>query len=248
MDMIRIFQAFAIFLTVLAGVPAHAQSDPAPTPQQPTAPLNPAEPPKPVPDPMEEPSADASNAIEFILQPRPVAYIESNALWDDNFDTMKASIAQVQAEIERLKLKTAGDPLGVYLDTDDNGFRFQLMIPIEAPPPSSITPSPPVKFGTSPVGRSMRFESKGAFDEVDSLYEAISAYLDERQLTMRTPYIEEYQTPLGSSSDPQFRMRIYVILDETKPPPPGADGGQPLQLPGDPAQAPPGAAPSAPIQ
>jgi effector-binding domain-containing protein len=230
--MIRIFQAFAVFLAVLVAGTVAAQNTSGVAPQAPATPVDPAAPPVAPLDPMEEPSADASNAIEFILQPRPVAYLESNALWDDNFDTMKGAIATVQAEISRLNLKANGEPLGVYLETDDEGFRFQLMIPVEAPPVASLTPKPPVKFGTAPAGRSLRFESKGAFDEVDSLYEAISGYLDERQLTMRTPYIEEYQVPLGSSTDAGFKMRIYVILDETKPPPPGADGGQPLIVPG----------------
>jgi effector-binding domain-containing protein len=170
------------------------------------------------PDPMEEPSADASNAQELQLVARPALFIESNALWDDNFVTMRESFNRLTRELGTLGLKQAGPPLAVYLDTDDAGFKFKAMLPVEAAP-NRPPLDPTIKLGETPSGKALRFAHVGAFDELDSLYEAITGYLDEKQLTMRTPYLEEYLSPLIDPEDKAFKINIYVILDESKPPP-----------------------------
>jgi effector-binding domain-containing protein len=217
-------------LTILGGslvlVPlAGSAQDAAPVPDKP-APGQVV----PAPDPMDEPSADASNAEELTLTPRPVIYLESNALWDDNFATMTESFDALKKQLETLSLSAGGSPLALYLDTDDAGFKFQAMLPLAGPAPATPPTEARMKFGMSPAGKAIRFAHQGAFDDLDSLYEAITGYLDEKQLTMKTPYIEEYLSPLTSSADPMFKLNIYVLLDETKPPPPEETPEPPLPI------------------
>jgi effector-binding domain-containing protein len=164
---------------------------------------------------METPSADASGAEDMMLAPRDALYLETSALWDDNFDTLRDSFRALADEAKALGLETTGHPLAVYLDTTDDGFKFQAMLPLAMSPDATKTPSQArFKFGKTPEGRALRFPSVGAFDEIDSLYEAIAGYLDEKALTMRTPYIEEYLSGLTNSTDPETRMNIYVLLDD----------------------------------
>jgi effector-binding domain-containing protein len=175
----------------------------------------------PPPDPMDEASADASNALSVVLEPAPVLLLQSNALWDDNFVTLQESFAALSKEAAALGIKIKGYPLAVYLDTDDAGFSFQAMLVIDGAAPSRPPLDPRIRYGAAPSGPALRFAHQGAFDELDSMYEAVTGYLDEKQLTMRTPYIEEYVSPLGSPADPQLMLNIYVLIDESKPAPSG---------------------------
>jgi hypothetical protein len=195
------------------------------------------------PDPMEEPSADASNAEELQLAAEPVLYLESNALWEDNFVTLRESFAALSKEMTALGLTSARPPLAVYLETDDAGFKFQAMLVLDAPPPPRQPLDSRMKFGLSPAGKALKFRHQAAFDELDSLYEAISGFLDEKMLTMKTPYIEEYPVPLVDPATRAFSVNIYVLIDESKPAPAAPEGLAPRE----PAPSPPeGAAPASP--
>jgi predicted transcriptional regulator YdeE len=208
----------AMAQTPLAGEtpPVEAQT-PAPAPE--TAPeTEPGAP--PAVDPMEEPSADASSPRRLRLEPRPVAYLEGTALWDDNFEVMRKARETMEAELARLGIAPTGPMLGVYLETTDESFTYVAMQPVAETREEVLPDGFTIRFTRSPAGEALVFESEGAFDEVDSLYEAIAAYLDEKRLTMRTPYFEEYLSPLADPADPAFRMNIYIILDESRPPPP----------------------------
>ncbi len=103
---------------------------------------------------MNEPSADASNAEEVTLAARPMLYLQSNALWDDNFITLQDSFAALSKEMAALGLKAKDYPIASYLDTDDAGFTFQAMLVIDGAPPPGRTPSDPrMKFGETPAAR-----------------------------------------------------------------------------------------------
>ena len=69
-----------------------------------------------------------------------------------------------------------------------------------------------IRLTTSPAGRTMKFEHRGSYDDVDSTYEAITAYLDEKGLEAQNLFIEEYlNTPKGSD-DQNLELDIYVFL------------------------------------
>ena len=56
----------------------------------------------------------------------------------------------------------------------------------------------------------MRFVHRGAYDEIDSTYEAISAYVDVKGLEVKDTLIEEYVSMGNDASDLAIEVHIYV--------------------------------------
>ena len=56
------------------------------------------------------------------------------------------------------------------------------------------------------------FPYEGPYDDIDSAYEAYSAYLEEKGLTATGTFIEEYLVLPEKSDDPSLRVTIYAFL------------------------------------
>ena len=69
-----------------------------------------------------------------------------------------------------------------------------------------------VKLGTSPSGKAIKFQHRGAYDDIESTYDVITAYLDAKGLQVDSPYIEEYLTELKTADDPNLQVDIYVFM------------------------------------
>ena len=70
-------------------------------------------------------------------------------------------------ELAKAGLKAAGHPIAIFLEADDIGFSYRAEIPIEAAPEGKTPLSDTVKLGQTPVGKAMRFEHRGAYDDID---------------------------------------------------------------------------------
>ena len=218
-----------IALGLLAGQPVFAQTAPTPAPAAtaspaasspaPAATPSPAASPSPAatPSPALAPPPDHSNAAGDMveLSARPAAYFEGKASRDEVYSAIMGSIAVVRNELTKANLKTAGNPLAVFLEADDEGFRYRAEVPLAEPPPNGATQlAPAVKIGATPAGRAMRFEHRGAYDDIDATYEAITAYLDEKSIEAQDVFLEEYlnDKDIKTSDDPNLQVDIYVML------------------------------------
>jgi len=137
---------------------------------------------------------------------------EGKASRDEVYSAIMGSLAMVRGELDKAGLKPAGHPLAVFLTADDNGFTYRVEIPIEAIPGGKTQLSPTVKFGQTPVGKAMRFEHRGAYDDIDATYEAITAYLDEKGVDAQDIFMEEYLNEVKTTDDPNLQVDIYVLL------------------------------------
>jgi effector-binding domain-containing protein len=122
------------------------------------------------------------------------------------------SLAAIRAELDKEALKSAGQPIAVFLQADDEGFKYRAEIPIDAAPTGKTELSPTIKLGLTPVGKAMRFEHRGAYDDIDATYEAITAYLDEKGIDAQDVFVEEYLNETKTSDDPNLQVDIYVLL------------------------------------
>jgi effector-binding domain-containing protein len=102
--------------------------------------------------------------------------------------------------------------LTVFTDTDDNGFHYEAMLPIAKAPEGKVKLADAVEVGASPAGKALKFEHRGSYDEIDSTYEAITAYLDEKGLDTNNIFIEEYLTNLTDAEDANVDVDIYVFV------------------------------------
>ena len=105
----------------------------------------------------------------------------------------------------------AACPVAVFLFTDDAGFRFRAMLPL-AQAPADLALGAEFALGKTPSGRAAKFEHRGAYDEIDSTYEAITAWLDDKSLTAEDFFVEEYVNEGSSAGDVETAVDVYVFI------------------------------------
>jgi effector-binding domain-containing protein len=196
--------------------PPAASAPAAPAPEMPDSPVAP----KPTLDLTEPPPADAQTeaqaeaiagqAIDIVA--RPVAKLRGQGTWTDGLKTLSDAIANLRIAASKAGLTADGRPLVAFTETDDNGFHFEAMLPLVKAPDSKTKLEHGAEIGASPAGKALKFQHRGAYEEIDSTYEAITAFLDEKGLDTKNLFVEEYLTDLKSSDDEALQVDIYVFL------------------------------------
>ena len=202
-----------------------ATPSPAATPTQlstPTPAATPTVAPSPSPSPTATPAApgapaptptnDSSTGQTLDLVARPAALLEGKATWEEGFSAITGSFALINAELSKDGIAPAGRPMTVFTETDDTGFKYRAMIPIDKSPDDKTSLSPAIKLGLTPAGKAMRFEHRGSYEDIDATYEAITAFLDERGIEAGNLFIEEYLNDVKASDDPNLQIDIFVLL------------------------------------
>jgi effector-binding domain-containing protein len=157
-------------------------------------------------------SNDGSSPITVELKGRPAVALAGSADWDDGMHAIADAIDRLRVEMSKAGLEPAGNPLAVFVETDDKGFRYEAMIPLASQPETAPVLSNGVRIATSPAGKTMKFEHRGSYDEIDTTYEAITAYLDEKGLEAQNLFVEEYLNLPKTSEDEGAQVDIYVFL------------------------------------
>jgi effector-binding domain-containing protein len=194
---------------------------PPPAPVVPSPPPAASAPPVPVaPTPATPPAgqdtarpSDLSGPTETVLVARSALSLKGESTWDDGFDNLMSAFQRLRSEASRLGLKTAGQPQAAFLSTDDFGFRYEAMLILDGDPATRPTLPRGLELTRSPAGRAFKFVHTGAYDDIDTTYEAITAYLDEKGLVARNIFIEEYVNEPKASDDTSLEMNIYVLVE-----------------------------------
>ncbi len=232
--------ALAVALGFSLAVPARAQGQ-STAPAGPAAPATPTTPAPTTPAPAApsaatpapgaitapKPSAPIPNAgepeentpglpsdvtsVSLEVPSRSVAIVTAQAKWDDGFTSIKDSLAKIKAAMDNAGLKPAGSPFTVFTQTGDAGFSYEAMIPLAEKPAGKDELSADVKLGSSPSGKALKFQHRGPYDDIDSTYDLITAYLDEKGLEAGDFFIEEYLTELTNAEDPNLAVDIYIF-------------------------------------
>ena len=197
---------------------APAPASPAPVPAPPpAAPLPAAPAPAPAaPDgtaaaPVSPPDTTISQTMT--LQPHPVMQVSGQSTWDDGFKTLNDSFTKLNEQLAKDKIQPTGHPMAIFTETDDAGFKFTAMVQVAADPGAKPADMPADEsFGQSPAGKVMKFQHRSAYDDIDSTYEAITAYLDEKGLEAKNMFAEEYLNRTKTSDDNTLEVDIYVFL------------------------------------
>ena len=157
---------------------------------------------------------EVGGPTEIVLEPRPVLILRGQSNWDDGFDNLMDAFRMLAAEATSQKLPVTGRPQAAFTSTDDFGFKYDAMVQLDtvpsAPPPSL---GKDFTIGTSPSGKALKFTHAGAYDDIDTTYEAITAYLDEKGLKARNIFVEEYATDPKSAEDPDLQLNILVLIE-----------------------------------
>ena len=195
--------------TPAASPPPSAVATPAATPSPAPNPSSSA-----VPTPAPSPAASDSGAVGAVVEltTHPAAFIEAKAKREEVYGAIMAAFAKIRAETAKAGLKPLGHPIAVFLQADDDGFTYRAMLQLESVPEPKPALADPIKLGQTPVGKAMKFEHRGEYDDIDSTYEAITAFLDEKGVDAQDVFLEEYLNETKTSDDPNLQVDIYVLL------------------------------------
>ena len=157
-------------------------------------------------------STDVSSPSIVELKARPTVALSGTAEWDEGMRALADAMEKLRVEMGKAGLEPAGKPLAVFVETDDKGFRFEAMIPLAARPDSAPSLPNGMRIATSPTGKTMKFEHRGSYDEIDATYEAITAYLDEKGLEAQNLFVEEYLNLPRTPEEDGAQVDIFVFL------------------------------------
>lgn len=156
------------------------------------------------------PSKDPMNVEEVILPQKRVAILKSSSSWDNGYKHLNESFKKLETDSIKAGFTPSGKPISLFKETDDNGFRYEAMLPVSGPD-NITTISPDIRIGTNPSGKAWRFVFKGPYEDIDSIYETITAYLDEKGILANDAFLEEYVTAGATESDPGLEINIFVL-------------------------------------
>lgn len=153
-----------------------------------------------------------ATSVTVDLPARLVAHVAGKAEWSSGFKSIAAAIDKVKAAVSAAGSTQAGHPFVVFLSTDDTSFEYDAMVPIAEAPKGKTDLGEGVKIGQSPQGKAIKFLHRGAYDDIESTYDLITAFLDEKGLEAQNLFIEEYLTDTREPDDPNLEVDIYVLL------------------------------------
>jgi effector-binding domain-containing protein len=155
---------------------------------------------------------DPSDVDEVVLPAKPAVILSSTAKWDTAVPALRDAFARIEQDLSKAGIRAVGRPIAVFTRTDDDGFTFEAMMPIDqVPDPKPAGLPADLRFGTTPSGKALRFVHKGAYDEIDQTYETVTAYLDAKGIVVQDAFVEEYLTDLNSASDTGLEVNIYAL-------------------------------------
>ncbi len=153
---------------------------------------------------------DPLDVAEVTLPAKPAAVLAGTSSWDEGFDDLKQAFGRIEGELAKAGIRPAGRPVTVFLETDDMGFRYEAMVPVDAAASNRPNLSAEVGFGRTPEGKAYHFVHKGPYENIDSTYETITAYLDAKGIVAQDVFIEEYVTDLTDRTDDSLEINIFV--------------------------------------
>jgi effector-binding domain-containing protein len=183
--------------------------------QQPAAPPAETKPAEQMPPPAAEPSPSPLKpgdafGLEVQLPERTMLYLKGHTNWDVAFDTLVESFKTLKAYMDKEGIKASGSAMTVYTQTDETGFSFEAAYPIAQSPANP--PKGDIAVGPAPSGKALKFVHRGSYDAMDTTYEAITNYLDDKQLDAKGLFIEEYTTDPLSSNQDSLVIDVFVPI------------------------------------
>lgn len=195
---------------VAGPAPAAPPAVPAPQAPPPAASVVPA-PTAPASPFLVPPPADASVPDQVVLVSRPALVLKGRSSWEEGYERLSGAFRKLEEEAKKAALAANGKPVTLFTETDDQGFRYEALLPVESlPAQRPATMAPEVRLGGTPEGRAIRFVHQAPYDDIDSTYEAITAYLDLKGIEVKDTLIEEYANFGKDASDPSLEVYIYV--------------------------------------
>ena len=145
---------------------------------------------------------------QVILPERTIVYLQGESKWDSAQDTLVESFKSLDEYLTKHGIKPNGPPMTIYTETDDTGFKFRVAVPVAEAPKD--TPKGDIAVGQAPSGTALKFVHRGSYDALDSTYEAITDYLDDKGLDAKDVFVEEYASSPLQAGDDKLVVNVFV--------------------------------------
>lgn len=145
---------------------------------------------------------------QVILPDRTIIYLQGESKWDTAQDTLIDSFKSLDEYLDKHGIKPNGRPMTIYTETDDNGFRFRAAVPVAEAPKDA--PKSDIAVGKAPSGKALKFVHRGTYEALDSTYEAITDYLDDKGLDAQDVFVEEYASGPLRRGDGKLVINVFV--------------------------------------
>lgn len=143
------------------------------------------------------------------LSARPILYVKGSGSWDQAYATISGALKKVEAYMAQQGLKADGLPMTIFTSTDDHGFDYEAAVPVAEAP--GRPPQGELALGQSPGGHALEFVHRGSYDSLDDTYEAITNYLDDKQLEPQDVLIEQYVTDPATADADNLVVNVLVL-------------------------------------
>jgi effector-binding domain-containing protein len=148
--------------------------------------------------------------LEVDLPERTIVYLRGEGTWDKAFEILVDAFKSLNQYLDKQGIKPNGPAMTIYTATDDAGFKFQAALPIAEAPKSP--PKGDIAIGKSPSGKALKFIHRGSYDAMDTTYEAITNYLEEKRLEAKDLFVEEYAGDPTTSSQDKLVVTVFVPI------------------------------------
>ncbi|MGI6247365.1 MAG: hypothetical protein ACOYJQ_16600 [Pseudochelatococcus sp.] len=210
------------------------------------------------------PPADASRIDAVEIAPRTTLVLSLKSSWEKGFESLAAAFRLLDEIAIAAGFDVTGRPFAVFTRTDDDGFGFDAMLPVSGPDRDTQANADAamrealaqavaehaaadggkdenaraVRLGAGPSGKAYRFVHASPYDDIDTTYEAVTAWLDSRNIAVRDAFIEEYVSDLTEPTDEALEVYVYVQPVDGPAGEGTAPDEDPLHPPPAPAQTP----------
>jgi effector-binding domain-containing protein len=148
--------------------------------------------------------------LEVALPERTIIYLQGHSSWDNAFETLVDAFKSLNEYLAKRGITPNGPAMTIYTRTDDSGFDFRAAMPVAEAPKDP--PHGDIAVGQSPSGKALKFVHRGSYDAMDSTYEAITNYLDDKQLEAKDLFIEEYVSDPTTADQNKLVVNVLVPI------------------------------------
>lgn len=144
------------------------------------------------------------------LEPKTILFLKGQTNWDAAFETLVESFKSLNAQLGKEGIAPSGPPMAIYTQIDEKGFQFQAALPVAAAPAKPLEGG--VAVGETPTGKALKFVHRGSYDAMNTTYEALTNYIEDKGLEARDLFVEEYLTDPVKADPNELVVNVYVPI------------------------------------
>jgi effector-binding domain-containing protein len=145
---------------------------------------------------------------EVNLPEQTIVFLSGSGQWDNAFETIVDAFKTVSGYLKKAGIKPIGPAMTIYTSTNDTNFQFRAAFPIAEAPKDK--PTGDIAVAKTTPGKAFKFVHRGSYDDMDTTYDAITNFLDEKQLDAKGLFIEQYVTDPVTTPQEKLVVEVFV--------------------------------------